>query len=118
MPRVWFVLIVVAIAFWVYTIVDAILTDRSRIRGFPKQFWIALVVLLPVIGGLLWLFVGKARRTASSMARPVAPDDDPGFLSTLSRDEIAKRAEQDERLRRLEQELADLDDDTPADPER
>lgn len=117
MPRVWIVLIVVAIAFWVYTIVDAILTDRSRVRGYPKQFWVVLTVIVPVIGGVLWLVVGKARRTGPG-ARPIAPDDDPAFLRTLSSEEIAKRAEQDERLRQLEQELADLDDDTPADPER
>ena len=79
--------------------------------------WALGVVLLPVVGGVLWLAVGKARRRGAS-ARPVAPDDDPAFLSTLSSDELAKRAEQDERLRRLEQELADLDDDPPAAPER
>lgn len=117
MPRVWIVLGVVAIAFWIYTIVDVFLTDRSRMRAFPKQFWAVLVSLLPVIGGLLWLVVGKARRIGGG-SRPIAPDDDPAFLNTLSSDEISKRAEQDERLRRLEQELADLDDDTPADPER
>jgi len=111
------VLGVAAIAFWVYTIVDVLLTERTRFRAFPKPVWAVGVALLPVIGGLLWLGVGKARRAGRS-ARPVAPDDDPAFLSTLSRDEVAKRAEQDERLRRLEQELADLDDDTPADPER
>jgi hypothetical protein len=118
MTRFLIVLLVIAIAFTIYTFVDVLLTDRSRVRAFPKALWSVVVLLLPVIGGLLWLFVGKARRTAGSATRPIAPDDDPGFLSTLNHDEIAKRAEQDERLRRLEQELADLDDDTPADPER
>ncbi len=117
MARLLFALGAVSVAFWVYSIVDALLTDRARIRAFSKPVWIAVVLLLPVVGGLIWLFVGKARRSGT-VARPVAPDDDPAFLGTLSRDEVAKRAEQDERLRRLEQELADLDDDTPADPER
>ena len=117
MTRLLIVLIVVAVAFTIYTLVDVLLTERSRVRAFPKALWAVVVTLLPVIGGLLWLFVGKARRS-SNPARPVAPDDDPDFLSTLSAEEIARRAEQDERLRRLEQELADLDDDTPADPER
>lgn len=118
MTRLLIVLLVIAIAFTIYTFVDVLLTERSRVRAFPKVLWAVVVVLLPVIGGLLWLFVGKARRPARSASRPVAPDDDPSFLSSLNHDEIAKRAEQDERLRRLEQELADLDDDTPADPER
>ncbi|MDO9589664.1 MAG: PLD nuclease N-terminal domain-containing protein [Microcella sp.] len=118
MTRLLIVLIVVAVAFTIYTLVDVLLTDRSRVRAFPKPLWAAVVVLLPVIGGLLWLIVGKARRIPGSSSRPIAPDDDPTFLRTLNRDDIAKRAEQEERLRRLEQELADLDDDTPADPER
>lgn len=118
MTRFLIVLVVVAVAFTIYTLVDVVLTDRSRVRAFPKPLWAAVVTLLPVIGGALWLIVGKARRTRGSVSRPIAPDDDPTFLNTLNRDEIAKRAEQEERLRRLEQELADLDDDTPVDPDR
>ncbi|MGV3733631.1 MAG: PLDc N-terminal domain-containing protein [Microcella sp.] len=117
MTRLLIVLVVVAVAFTIYTLVDVLLTERARVRAFPKPVWALGVVLLPVVGGVLWLAVGKARRRGAS-ARPVAPDDDPAFLSTLSSDELAKRAEQDERLRRLEQELADLDDDPPAAPER
>jgi hypothetical protein len=37
----------------------------------------------------------------------MAPDDDPAFLRSLGSDQ-----EQDERIRQLEQELADLDDDS------
>lgn len=118
MTRFLIVLVVVAVAFTIYTLVDVLLTERSRVRAFPKPLWAFVVVLLPVIGGVLWLVVGKARRGPRGTARPIAPDDDPTFLGTLSHDELAKRAEHDERLRRLEQELADLDDDTPADPER
>lgn len=117
MPRLLIVLGVVAVAFWVYTVVDVLLTDRSRFRAFPKQVWALVAAVLPVIGGILWFAVGKARRRGPA-ARPIAPDDDPTFLRSLSSDELAKRAEQEERLRRLEQELADLDDDPPAAPER
>ena len=98
--------------------VDVLLTDRRRIRAMPKAAWAVLVVVLPVLGGILWLIVGKARRGPGRMSRTVAPDDDPAFLGTLGRDEVARRAEQDERLRRLEQELADLDDDNPPPAER
>ena len=107
MARVIVVLVVVAVAFTIYTLVDVLLTDRRRIRAMPKAAWAVLVVVLPVLGGILWLIVGKARRGPGRMSRTVAPDDDPAFLGTLGRDEVARRAEQDERLRRLEQELAD-----------
>lgn len=117
MARFLVVLTVIAVAFTIYTLVDVLLTDRSRVRGLQKPLWAVLVVVLPVIGGLLWLFIGKARRT-SRPSRVIAPDDDPDFLGTLNREDVARRAEQEERLRRLEQELADLDDDTRDDTAR
>lgn len=117
MPRLLVVLVVVAVAFTIYTLVDVLLTDRSRVRGLQKPLWAILVVVLPVIGGILWLVIGKARRTSGG-SRVIAPDDDPDFLGSINRDDVARRAEQEERLRRLEQELADLDDDTRDDTAR
>jgi len=112
MARVIVVLIVIAAAFTIYTLVDVLMTDRSRVRGLQKPLWAVVVVLLPVIGGVLWLVIGKARRNPAVRTRVIAPDDDPEFLGTLRREDVAQRADQDERLRRLEQELSDLDDDT------
>lgn len=100
---------VIAVAFIVYTVVDVILTDQRRVRALNKPLWMLVIVLIPVIGGLLWLVIGKARKGTGGNVRRVAPDDDPNFLSGLSAQE-----DQDERIRRLEQELADLDDDPPA----
>lgn len=117
MPRLLVVLVVVAVAFTIYTLVDVLLTDRSRVRGLQKPLWAILVVVLPVIGGLLWLIIGKARRTSGG-TRVIAPDDDPDFLGSINREDVARRAEQEERLRRLEQELADLDDNTRDDTAR
>ncbi len=108
MARVLFISGVVAVAFVIYTIVDVLLTDKRRVRALNKPLWILLVVVVPVIGGLLWLAIGKARKGSGGDVRRVAPDDDPNFLSGLS-----AREDQDERIRRLEQELADLDDDPP-----
>jgi hypothetical protein len=118
MTRFLFALVAVAVAFTIYTLVDVLMTERARIRAFPKALWAFVVLLVPVIGGLLWLIVGKARRGPGGRARTIAPDDDPEFLSSLSADDVARRADHDERLRQLEQELADLDDDTPTPPDR
>ena len=73
-----------------------------------KPVWILIVVLLPVLGGILWLTVGRVRR--STIAARRAPDDDPEFL-----EQIGTLSDQDERIRRLEEELAQLDaeDDDP-----
>ena len=61
-----------------------------------------------MLGGLLWLTVGRVRRSTIVARR--APDDDPEFL-----EKIGTLSDQDERIRRLEEELAllDAEDDDP-----
>jgi lysylphosphatidylglycerol synthetase-like protein (DUF2156 family) len=71
--------IVIAVAFTLYALVDAAMTDGSRARGVSKPVWVVLVVLLPVIGGVLWFMIGKG---ATPAKRPAAPDDDPRFAGT------------------------------------
>ncbi|WP_426321414.1 PLD nuclease N-terminal domain-containing protein [Microbacterium sp. E-13] len=102
MPRVLLILGLVAIAFWVFTIVDCAVQPPTRHRGVSKPAWILIVVLIPVLGGILWLIVGRGR--ASAIAARRAPDDDPEFLGR-----IGTISDQDERIRRLEEELAQLD---------
>ena len=92
----------------VFALIDLILIDRRRVRAFPKIVWGIIIVLVPFIGAMLWFFVGHEWGTRGGERRTIAPDDDPSFLKNLRRDE-----DQDERIRRLEQELADLDDDPP-----
>lgn len=108
MTRALLILALVATAFWVYTIVDCAVQPPTRHRGVSKPVWILIVVLIPVLGGLLWLIVGRTRRSALAARR--APDDDPEFLGRLG-----AISDQDERIRRLEEELAQLDaeDDDP-----
>ena len=111
MARVWLVLAVIAVALTIFTVVDVILTDRSRARGVPKAVWV-FIAILPIVGAVLWFSIGRgpARAVAPTF---VAPDDDLAFLRDLSAKE-----EQDERIRRLEQELAELGEDPPADDQK
>jgi hypothetical protein len=110
MARLLVILPFVVLALDVFAIVDVILTDQSRVRALPKIVWVILIVLVPVVGALLWFFIGKERRDRGGERRTIAPDDDPAFLRNLRRDE-----EHEERIRRLEQELSELDDDPPKD---
>lgn len=108
MIRVWAIVGFVALLFWVFAIVDVSVQPATRHRGVSKPVWILLVVVLPVLGGLLWFVVGRTRKSAVVARR--APDDDPEFLGR-----IGSISDQDERIRRLEEELALLDseDDDP-----
>jgi len=105
MARLLLVLALVATAFWVYTIVDCAVQPASRHRGVSKPAWMVIVIVLPVLGGILWFFIGRGRRGDAVVLRR-APDDDPEFLGRMS---ATARAEQDERIRQLEEELARLD---------
>jgi len=108
MARLLFGLGVAAVIFTIYAVADCAFFDRMRIRGVGRGWWIAIIIFLPVIGALLWFIVGRGRRDSivSRGGRTVAPDDDAAFLRQLRED-----AAQDERIRRMEQELAELDAD-------
>ena len=110
MSRLFVIVPFIVVGLYVFAIVDLVLTEHSRVRTFPKIAW-GFVIIIPVVGALLWFIFGKDRGgDRGGERRTVAPDDDPAFLANLRRDE-----EQDERIRRLEQELAELDDDPPKD---
>ena len=100
--------VALAIGFWVYAVVDCALTDARRARGVPKSAWMLVTIFLSGLGGALWFVIGKDRNRGNSGVRSQgAPDDDLTFLRSLSVD-----TEQEERIRKLEREIAELDDDS------
>lgn len=83
----------------IYALVDLVQTPEENVQGLPKLAWVALIVLIWIVGPLAWLIAGKRGRRSflprlspraaggpgSPPARPVAPDDDPDFLRGLGR---------------------------------
>jgi hypothetical protein len=88
---------------------DCVTTDDRAVRQFPKGVWLAVILLLPGIGGVMWFAAGRtpvpavpphiasghpagrgrveAQAAAEEPAparRVLAPDDDPEFLARLS----------------------------------
>ncbi len=105
MARLLLVLGVVAVVLLVYTIVDCAMLERSRVRGLPRWAWIVVMLLLPVIGSILWLIIGRGKgRGGRGQMRQSAPDDDLEFLRQLDRESM-----QQDRIRKLEEQLSDLD---------
>jgi len=105
MVRLWIGLAVAAVVFIVYSVVDCATMPRDRVRGISKTSWIFAILLLPVIGGLLWWFIGRVRAPKAA-PRGSAPDDDPDFLKKLDADRA-----QSKRIRDLEDELKRFDDE-------
>lgn len=115
MVRLAIIGVIVAVAFILYALVDAAMSDPARARGVSKPVWVVLVVVLPVIGAILWFAIGKGRGPAPAPAK--APDDDPRFSGTrLSPAEIDAHVEELEaRLRELDEEVfPGVDDARPA----
>lgn len=96
MLRVLGVLFLVAL--YIYFILDVLRTPRGETRSLPKYVWLLLVILIPLLGGLIWLALGRVWRAPGSRfgrrRGPLAPDDDPKFLKQLGDDAWHKRMQQ------------------------
>ena len=99
-------LAVAVLVIFVYGLVDVIRTDRRLTRGISKPAWIIVMIVLPVLGAILWLLIGRPRGTPQqpqAYRHPTAPDDDPEFLRNL---EIRRRNQAEAaRLKKLKDEL-------------
>lgn len=105
MARLLLILVVAAVAFTIVAVVDCAVQPSSRHRGVSKAAWLFIVILLPVIGGILWFVIGRGRGDKQRSPR-YSPDDDPAFLESAG---ILMTDAQEDRIRRLEEELARLD---------
>lgn len=105
--------IVLVVVLTVFALVDCAMTPRTATRGLRKAWWLPVVLLVPVVGPVLWLALGRPRgqRPGSRPAsRPIAPDDDDEFLRQMDRidEEHRRMLEQWERdLRRRERDMHD-----------
>ncbi|HYN28273.1 MAG TPA: PLDc N-terminal domain-containing protein [Dermatophilaceae bacterium] len=81
--------VVVALALTIYCFLDCVQTDGARVQALPKNAWLLVIVLLPLLGALGWLLAGRPRGTPRGgptrrgPAPPRGPDDDPDFLRGL-----------------------------------
>ena len=43
----------------VYALVDCIRTSPTEVRGLPYAAWVLVVLFVPVVGPMLWLWSGR-----------------------------------------------------------
>ena len=83
----------------IYALVDLVQTPDEDVQGLPKLAWVAVIVLIWIVGPAAWLLAGRRGRSwlpgltprqaggspGPTRRRPLAPDDDPDFLRGLGR---------------------------------
>jgi hypothetical protein len=110
---------VVALALWVFCLLDVITTDESVCRNLGKTVWLLLVLFLPVIGSIAWLVAGRPQpapsmpykgnhgpalpeRGLSARPLPSSPEDDEAYLRSLrARAEEQRQIYREQRRREL-----------------
>jgi hypothetical protein len=89
--------VVAVIAVMIFALVDIAMSKESQLRVLNRPIWIMRFIL------------GKGRGRPTSPA-PLGPDDDDDFMRNLGKETV------DERIRRLEEELRELDTEIDSPP--
>ena len=113
MLRFDIIFFVIEIGLLIFCLVDCISIYESRIKVLNKIAWVFIIILLPLLGPILWLVIGKDR----SRDRPAERARD-GRSCARRRPRVSEEGadhyeSQEARIRRLEAELKALDDDKP-----
>jgi hypothetical protein len=124
MPRLFVLFALATLALLVIALIDCLSCESYEIRALPKAVWVVIILLFSPVGAIAWFVAGRPPREAASPSgtwrpgvglpersrpRPLAPDDDPEFLSDLGArtrrddEDLLRRWEED--LRRREEEL-------------
>jgi hypothetical protein len=106
--------------FWVWAIFDVISTDSAMCRNLPKMPWLIIVIVLPEIGGIAWLLLGRPERASwrpgstdyAAPRRPVGFEDSPRYsaspeVSDRRSEELNEQLERWEREQREKRERGD-----------
>jgi hypothetical protein len=118
--------LLLSLALGIYAFIDCLTTDEQKVRNLPKIVWVFVILLFFFLGPIGWLVAGRPKREHASgggfgfgsrgQGRQMAPDDDPDFLASLNKDnrkpaEPTAAEEQDEMLKRWEEDLKHREDD-------
>lgn len=116
-------LALIMLVLWVGCLIDVICADEHRVRHLPKIAWLIIVILLPLLGSVLWLLVGRPaggsylpRRTAgagSSFPEYDRPGRQVAQQSESDEEFLRRCRERAEEQRRIGREQRRREDDRP-----
>ncbi len=94
MARFYVLSFLLLLALTAVAMISCLSAEAGEVRGLPRGLWVVLILLLPLVGPVLYFAFGRPQRReqaspsvgfSPAKARPLAPDDDPDFLSRLGR---------------------------------
>jgi hypothetical protein len=56
---IWQALLLISIGLWIFCLIDIL---RNQFQKNDKVIWTLVVILLPILGSLLYLFIGKNKK--------------------------------------------------------
>jgi Phospholipase_D-nuclease N-terminal len=134
MARLLLLMFGIGLILTILALISCLSAEEGEVRALPRLVWIFVILVVPVVGAIMYLSVGRPLpeytlgtglgggggpgaggriwRTAAGLStreqRVVAPDDDPDFLRGI---DTNRRAQDEETLRRWEEEFRNRDDD-------
>ncbi|RDI66629.1 PLD nuclease N-terminal domain-containing protein [Nocardia pseudobrasiliensis] len=91
----------ITLVLWVYCLIDVITSPESEIRHAPKGLWLLIVIVVPTVGAILWLLLGRPVTVTTRSTAPGFPEyDRPGRY-------VAQNPEDDEEFLRRVRERAE-----------
>lgn len=70
-------MVLAALGLTIFALIDLFGVAAQDVRGGSRFVWAVVILVLPVVGPALWLWLGRA---PADEPRHLGPDDDPDFL--------------------------------------
>jgi len=94
MARFLVLMFLASVALFAVALISVLSAEPGEVRRLPRGLWVVVILLLPVVGPVLYFWLGRPARyvdpwpvaAAEPRPRTLAPDDDPEFLARLRRD--------------------------------
>lgn len=70
-------MVIAALGLTIFALIDLFSVHAEDVRGGSRFVWAVVILLIPVVGPAIWLWLGRAPQ---DQPRYLGPDDDPDFL--------------------------------------
>ena len=77
-------MVIAALGLTIFALIDLFGVKAGDVRGGSRFVWAVVILLIPVLGPAVWLWLGRAPDDSNPL-KYLPPDDDPDFLRGAGR---------------------------------